>query len=437
MTFEVATNIDDAFRACNPDTPLPAGDPRYTELSRVRGEYTKIIDSINRSINRSNDSHSKFVISGHRGCGKSTELLRLQKELLDERYFCVYFDVGEPLDLADISYIDVFISMVEAIVADLNASKIDFDAKYVETLLNWFNDKVINEQISQNNIDGGIKASAEVNNGLPLFAKIMASFTGEIKHSSTKRETIRREVEKKASEFILQINEFFSAVARTLHNSKGNKNYKDLVIITDGLEKIIYRNYEDGNNSHTDLFIKHADQLKALRCHVIYTMPISLAYQSNINHDFAQSHILPMVKMNEEGKNKLVELVGKRINIPMVFDNPALVNQLVDVCGGVTRDLMRLIRLATDTDEPKITQVQVDYAISTLAKEYDRLIKQSDIELLKKVYENNRVSIDDDRTNILLLNRIILEYENGQRSAKIHPALLKVKWITDALTINP
>ena len=59
------------------------------------------------------------------------------------------------------------------------------------------------------------------------------------------------------------------------------------------------------------------------------------------------------------------------------------------------------------------------------------------IELLKKVYENNRVSIDDDRTNILLLNRIILEYENGQRSAKIHPALLKVKWITDALTINP
>lgn len=332
----------------------------------------------------SNDSHSKFVISGHRGCGKSTELLRLQKELLDERYFCVYFDVGEPLDLADISYIDVFISMVEAVVADLNASKIDFDAKYVETLLNWFNDKVINEQISQNNIDGGIKASAEVNNGLPLFAKIMASFTGEIKHSSTKRETIRREVEKKASEFILQINEFFSAVARTLHNGKGNKNYKDLVIITDGLEKIIYRNYEDGNNSHTDLFIKHADQLKALRCHVIYTMPISLAYQSNINHDFAQSHILPMVKMNEEGKNKLVELVGKRINIPMVFDNPALVNQLVDVCGGVTRDLMRLIRLATDTDEPKITQVQVDYAISTLAKEYDRLIKQSDIELLKK-----------------------------------------------------
>jgi RecA/RadA recombinase len=42
------------------------------------------------------------LVSGHRGCGKSTELRQLQAKLQDSGFFVVYLDAEETLDLGEI-----------------------------------------------------------------------------------------------------------------------------------------------------------------------------------------------------------------------------------------------------------------------------------------------------------------------------------------------
>ncbi len=426
MTTKPATTVEQAWRACNPDLPLSPNDDRYVDLSTVRGETQKIITSIKRSINRSENMHGKFLVSGHRGCGKSTELLRLKQNLIKEEYFCVYIDIEKMFDLGDISYIDVFLSIVERVTEELSSvESIHIDDSLINPIKDWLTTSIYTEKTIEKGSSASIEGEVKLGGGLPSLFSLMSKFRAQMKLNSNQRQVVRNEITKRTSEFVSHINNFLIAINNALGSGK-------LVVIVDGLEKISYRDYKDGNNSHTEMFVSHAEHLKSLHCHIIYTMPITLAYTYNMCNDFDDMHILPMVKLNDEGIKKLNELIKKRIDIYKVFDNVQDVNELIKVSGGVTRDLMRLVRMATDTDDPKITTKQVNIAMSMLSKEYDRLITQDDIAVLKQVKETLSFTPSDKRSNELLTNRAILEYSNGERWADIHPAILRVSRIKRA-----
>ena len=87
-------DFDKFWNACNPSESLKLGNAEdrryYIDFSKVRGE--KIIDVLKRTISRSpSDKRTCQLFSGHIGCGKSTELSRLQKELTDQGFHVVYF----------------------------------------------------------------------------------------------------------------------------------------------------------------------------------------------------------------------------------------------------------------------------------------------------------------------------------------------------------
>lgn len=71
----IATTLKDAYNAVDPTQPLPPHDPRYVDLTPVRG--TDVVDSLFTNLTWSQRFLSQ-LITGHRGCGKSTELLRLR-----------------------------------------------------------------------------------------------------------------------------------------------------------------------------------------------------------------------------------------------------------------------------------------------------------------------------------------------------------------------
>ena len=432
MTIYPATNVIEAYKQCNPDYALPADDNRYTDLSEVRGENVRIISTIRRSIERSDDNTCTYLISGHRGSGKTTELFRLKQRLEQDHYFCVYFDVGDALDLADISYIDIFLAMVDETSQALEKANINIDNETIADIHNWVTQEVYAESTIEKQIDGKASTGLEANVGIPSILKLFGGLTGDIKHSQSQRHTIRENIEKKASDFIRKINQFLISVRIAIQK----KNYKDIVIIVDGLEKIHYRTFTLSNSqsdSHTQLFVQHAEQLLSLQSHVVYTTPISLFFISNLQNDYENVYILPMVRLNDDGKSTLKELVQKRVAIETVFSDSTLVDILIESSGGVVRDLMRLIRLSCDTDETQVSAKEVKYAVSRLTREYDRLLKPSDIPILERVYRTELVNPDDERTNQLLLNRVILEYENGKRSAKLHPACLEIGWVMDEI----
>lgn len=432
MTISPATNVVDAYKQCNPDYALPANDNRYTDLSEVRGEHGKIINTIQRSIARSDNDTCTHFISGHRGSGKTTELYRLQEKLNRDEYFCVYFDVGNALDLADISYIDIFLAMIDEISKALQEQQIDiaFNDEIIKDIYEWVYQEVYKETLTQNDVEGNIKAGVDAKVGIPLLVNLLGSITGDIKHSQSQRISIRENIEKKASDFIAKTNQFLI----TVRNKLGSKDFKDIIMIVDGLEKIHYRTlHSNQSDSHKELFIQHAEQLLALQCHVVYTIPISLTFSNNLYNDYKDVHVMPMIKLNEQGVEALKTLVKKRVNIEEVFTNVALVDELIKNSGGVVRDLMRLVRLACDTDDNQITEIEIKYAISKLTKEYDRLLQPDDVQILRKVHSEQRVHPDSERVNQLLNNRIILEYENGERSAKIHPACLNIEWLKNTI----
>ncbi len=98
--------IDEVYRVCNPDKPLPPDDERYVDLTENRG-VKQIAKTVTRRIRRSEaGARIKLLFTGHRGSGKTTELLRLQQELEDNQFFIIYMDVEELLDLGSLNYLD-------------------------------------------------------------------------------------------------------------------------------------------------------------------------------------------------------------------------------------------------------------------------------------------------------------------------------------------
>jgi len=61
----IAHNVDDTYRICNPDQPLTADDERYVDLTKSRGMH-HIAETITRNIRRSDEfSQVKLLFTGH------------------------------------------------------------------------------------------------------------------------------------------------------------------------------------------------------------------------------------------------------------------------------------------------------------------------------------------------------------------------------------
>ncbi len=72
--FAIADNLDLAWSNFDPFFTLPANCPYHVEREG------KPLDRLKRALLRENRQLPKYFFSGHRGCGKSTELNRLHVE---------------------------------------------------------------------------------------------------------------------------------------------------------------------------------------------------------------------------------------------------------------------------------------------------------------------------------------------------------------------
>ena len=115
-----AKTIAEAYRACNPDKPLPPDDDRYVDLTANRG-VKQIAGTITRNIARSEqDAQLKILFTGHRGSGKTTELLRLQHTLEEKQFFTIYMDIEELLNVDDLDHLDVLVVIAKQVQAGLD-----------------------------------------------------------------------------------------------------------------------------------------------------------------------------------------------------------------------------------------------------------------------------------------------------------------------------
>ena len=102
----IADNLDKAYINFDPFQPLPGDSEFYV------GRKNNPLDRMGRALLRENPRPPKFLFSGHRGSGKSTELNKLMADTkIQDKYFIVHYSIKEVLDVAGLDYTDLLLSI--------------------------------------------------------------------------------------------------------------------------------------------------------------------------------------------------------------------------------------------------------------------------------------------------------------------------------------
>lgn len=407
MSEDLITNI---YNACNPFQPLPPGDPAYVDFRQVRGEED-IFREVGRKIIRSNQPTCQLY-TGHRGVGKSTELLRLKEYLEQNGCFVVYFGATDgDIDEQDAQYTDILLACTRHIAEDLK--------NYADPrpLLNWLRSRwqelrdLALTEIVLEDVQGEVE--------IAQFAKL----TANLRAVPTNREKIRRMVDANTISLTKSLNEFITEAKDKLPGGKSK-----LVVIADNLDRIVPVKRADGTTNHDEIFLDRSGQLKALNCHVVYTVPISLVYSNHateIRDNYDTPQVLPMIMVRnrdgqvcQPGVDKLKELISRRIqpftNLSIdtsIFDKPETRLQLCLMSGGHVREMMLLMQTAIDwTDDLPIASAAVQRAITEARNNtYRSAVDDDDWIKLAQVSRSKSIPNDEEYRD-LLFRRCLLEY---------------------------
>ncbi len=174
-----ADNLKDAFNACDPGQALPAGDERYMDMSSGRGNKGNPVDQCRNLILRSNTPTCQ-LFAGHLGCGKSTELQRLRRELEKEGYFVAYFDAEGDMNFQDTQTTDIILAIIRNLEDLVRKAGISLDKKLMDDFLLWFGEVVL-ETNDESKIEAEAKSEIKAGLDVPLLARFMSVVSGRVR----------------------------------------------------------------------------------------------------------------------------------------------------------------------------------------------------------------------------------------------------------------
>jgi len=278
----------------------------YVDLDPVRGN-PDVVTRLAERILFSNKPTCQ-IIAGHRGCGKSTELRRLQRSLTEKCLFVVYCEADEDIDRNDVDFPEVLVAVIRQMAKQLK------DQLGISLKPGYFRDrfdrlkKFFGSEVSLDQID--------LETGLATLAMT-------VKSSPDARMEIRKLLDPDTANWVTAANDVIGQAKAELLAKK----YRDLVIIVDDLDKMVNRPLMEANCSTAEyLFVHREAQLIAFECHLVYTMPISLAYsaqEQNIANLYGgHPVVVPMSKLTERppsrkpypaGLEKFAEIIRTRL----------------------------------------------------------------------------------------------------------------------------
>ena len=223
----MATDRRQFLKNLAPNDPLPVGDQRYVDCSAVRG--TDMLQAeLADTIRNSNGHASCQLISGHRGCGKTTELFRVQDALMkpkDEspKFFVVYIEADQYLSLNDVQAADVLLSVVTGIWEQVHENT-DLRLDKLPVLTDFF----------------GAIARLFGSTNLELTLGI-AKVKTDLKRNPTNRQLLRDHIRERTSNLHEAVNELVEAV----RNGLSAKGYQGFVTIFDNLDRMVRRQLDN------------------------------------------------------------------------------------------------------------------------------------------------------------------------------------------------
>ncbi|MCT7956145.1 P-loop NTPase fold protein [Laspinema palackyanum] len=438
-------DIRDFYRATEPGRALVCANPEdrkyYIDFSTVRGG--EIIDKLKNKITFfMPDRPTCALFTGHIGCGKSTELLRLKMELEKAGFHVVYFASSDDLELTDVDIVDVLLAIASRISHSLESIQLLQTSK-LKALLQDVS-RVLNADIQ------GIKAKIPKIGDVGIsgqgdnftLSMGIGEITAQVKQDASLRKKLNQFLGPQKQQLLDAINQELIEPAIAKLKEQGKQG---LVAIVDNLDRLDNSPKFGGKPQQEYLFVDQGEYLSKLNCHLVYTLPLALKFSNSygmLTQRFEDPKVLPMVPVrshdgseHQAGMALLRQMVLARAfpdldaqqrldAIPLIFDSPDTLDRLCQISGGHVRDLLKLLNtwimeemqfpLGRQTLETVIQSSQNDMIIP---------ISESEWELLREVKTRQQVN-DDTGYQQLIRSRFVFEYrDNGKVWFDVNPIL--------------
>lgn len=413
-----ATNLVDALRAFGPAAlEFGAGDhPFY--VNRDDEPLREIRTWLLRQ-----QGPAKFLLAGHRGSGKSTELNRLAaRPEIQARYAVVKFSVLKVLDVVDLDYIDLLFQSAAITfnrLVSAASEPLELAPDTIGLLDRWR--RTVSERIADSS--QGMGTEVEAGGGLDVLKVFFARFQGRLQVEHTTRKITREAIEPRLSDFLRTLEVFYGEIDLALA-SRGQR----LLLILEDLDKI-----PDVEKARV-LFSEKGAYLTQPPCSVVYTVPIAIHYDpefQRIASTFGHSIFLPNVPLHrrdgkpyKSGRALMEGFVGRRIT-PKLIERSAL-SAAVTSSGGVLQQIQRLMEKAClrtlGFERATISKADVEHAARDLQFELERGLGSQHYKLLDEVELTSEAPSDPEVLRLLHALHLV-EYRNAERWCRINPLL--------------
>ena len=451
--------LQDLYLACDPNAP--ATEEQYFDTTEVRGGYafeSEILRSL--AFNSNDDGMAESFVcatfTGHIGGGKSSELRHLEAALQTGsegqrwRQLPVFVDALEYLDEWDTDTEDILLAVL-AELAEQVRLKTNIDLK--ETYLSKRWDEIKTSFLSH----VGVKDAQVPIGDVKVTVQLL-------KQSRGARKKLREALRPKLPTFLQALNTALDDIRDRLRKAvpkDGGAHYAGFVLIADGLDRILrVEGRSEGEESQRLLFVERGWQLRSLRSHSIWTVPLALvrAAPGELAAAFGrEAFVLPMVKTEYRGPNHdrypaghkcLSDVLSRRAN-PHPLDaaiSPDAREWMLDQCGGDIRHLLAFVQAACElTDRPFIDLRAARRAVGQTAATFGPAIRLAYWPKMAELEMSASQEIDNNDSDYrdMLRQAWVLEYMNGERGADadtetpwygVHPVVRRLPQFIRAVT---
>ncbi len=422
------------------DVPLEPADPLREPIHEVLDDADPVL-LMQREV-AFNDVESLQLFSGFRGAGKTTELLRLKRDLEGQGYLVLYADAmnyvnpAEPVDISDMLL--VLAGAFSDTLAEHPEMQMDITR---ETFWDRFKNWILNTEVRVGAIDAKLEYSSP---GKAVVGGVTAGLNikAELKTASSFRQNLQKFLSAHLVALKIEADQFIEDGIKAVRAIHGPR--KQVVFIFDSLEQLrgSFQTWESVIRSVEQLFSVHIERLRLPYVHAIYAVPPWLKFVLPAQH----MEILPTVHLWDNAPNRprsakawsvFRSVIRRRLGddgIARLFGPNALaedgpIDRLIGACGGHVRDLLRLTQeLLKRTTALPVPPQALDSVINAARRDFLPMALD-DAQWLAEIAQSRDTalrSVDHrsvERLSNFLDTHRVFYFVNGSAWYDVHPLL--------------
>jgi len=413
LHYERAKDFDRAWLNFELDLPLrPTSDGKANPfyVNRLGNPLAELKDALLAPFYKP----PKFFFSGHRGCGKSTELLHLLSDQeIQKKYWPINFSIRQDADIIDLDFRDVLLAIGGRLFREYRQVGGELPDHLLKELGSW-----------KGRIEQEIRTIKQGRISTSIGADIDAFFVNaglRMKLEPATRVEIRQVFEKDITGLIAVIDAISAAIYA--------KERRFPLILIDDMDKPELERARAIFHDHREIMIQP-------NCAIVYTVSSALFYSKEFEAIRDQAIFLPNINLyshsagesiSQAGYSTLKKFVDLRMSSSLI-DGKAL-GLAIQYSGGIFREMARIMRTsigrARRRNAAQIEVEDIEWSATEIRNEYRRILDKEDVKLLRLIHKTKRLEFVD-RLRPLLQLLAILEYRNGENWCDIHPVLRKL-----------